>query len=137
MSFKEIINNRFHLRETKYLLNSVLDFQDFWLNLILLCIALTVLFNENLSSFHSYISRYSIGENYVAVYFLISGILNLIRLFYPVRLNVLWVVLLKTFTLSCFILMFFSSIFAKPFLPSSIVYAILMIMSSISLLRAK
>lgn len=137
MSFKEIINNRFHLREPKYLLNSVLDFQDFWLNLILLGIALPVLFNENLSSFYSYISQYSIGENYVAVYFLISGILNLIRLFYPVRLNVLWVALLKTFTLSCFILVFFSSIFAKPFLPSSIVYAILMIMSSISLLRAK
>lgn len=130
------LSKKLCLREPRYLINSVLDFQDFWMNLMILGIGIAVLMDERMMEYYSYVSKYFISEKYVASYFVVSSSVNIVRLIYPKKINVLLVSLLKTFTLSCFILLFFSAIYHSPIYVSSVIYGILVLASTNSLLRS-
>lgn len=89
-------------RHISYLINSRLDLLDFWLNINILSVGLCFLLLTNSVSYSVLVSY----NNFLfPLLFVITGLLNLSRLFYIQKIKNIWIHLCKHLTLLCYLIL--------------------------------
>jgi hypothetical protein len=137
-SFRPNETKRF--RSWYYLVNSRLDLIDFWLNSIILSIGMYMLIIPEvvdvMSNYYHLFLQIKVNENFIAVMFIFSGTVNLLRIFYSQKLRDVWICLLKHFTFACYLILFFSLFIIKPVPVSGICFLILTFASVASIIKS-
>lgn len=122
-----------YLRSLKYLINSSHDQLDILLNVPLFVIGIYfIASNNSLDASYSFFQNFNITEE-LGIFFFVSGILNVIRLVMPWRINPYIVVIIQSLTIFCWLLLTFS-VSISPTIPT-FTYGTFSLASIFSLLR--
>lgn len=137
----QFFNYHRYIRDLSYIRQSAADLLDLVFNTILFCLGI-YFFSDNQTFFlnsdhYSLFINHKLSEIQLSICFLFVSISNFVRLFYPFRLKLCLVTLLKSLTLFCMLILFFNEVYKPPLLSSAVTYFILVFFTFRSVMQVK